>query len=107
MAGTPDAVSPECRGGKVVIGYEGRPQTEKDWFGLYNQRPDVSNWRIGLVGHTSGDDQSGEWQWASKGASYTTGQVSGETLRTVYWTHDGSGYVAVSDTEATSLYCQL
>lgn len=107
MAGTPDAVTPECRSGKVVISYEGDPQTDKDWYGLYNQQPDASDWRTGLVGYKPGDDQSGEWQWANKGASYTTGQVSGETLRTVYWTHNGSGYEPVSDTQAARLYCKL
>lgn len=107
MAGTPDAVTPECRSGKVVIGYEGDLQTEKDWYGLYNQQPDASNWRTGLVGYKPGNDQSGEWQWANKDTNYTTSQASGENLRTVYWTHNSSGYEPVSDTQATSLYCKL
>ncbi|MER8226549.1 hypothetical protein ABTZ58_39990 [Streptomyces sp. NPDC094143] len=105
-AGTPDAVTPECRAGKVVISYEGHPQSDKDWYGLYNAKPNNANWRDGLVNYTSGDDQSGEWQWASTGDRYYTTAQSGNSLRTVYWTWNGSEYEWVSDTEPVQLYCK-
>lgn len=109
MAGTPDPVTPECLSGKVVIGYEGEPLSDKDWYGLYDQEPNPEDWRIGLVGYESGKDASGEWQWAEKGNRYFTKQDHGDALRTVYWTSNGgpTRYSPVGDTAPAHLYCKL
>lgn len=107
MAGTPSAVTPECRNGYVVIGFEGEIQAYKDWYGLYESEPDKTDWRKGLVNYVPGNDNSGEWGWARDGAHKTTTVTNGDSLRTVYWTHSNGEYDIINETTTTQLYCKL
>ncbi|MCX2968140.1 MULTISPECIES: hypothetical protein [Streptomyces] len=104
--GTPNATTPECRAGKIVIGFEGSILTPRDWYGLYNKKPNNANWRDGLVAYRSGNDNSGEWQWATESPHYYTNQNNGQELRTVYWTRADGKYEYVDYTVPTNLFCK-
>jgi hypothetical protein len=68
-----------CRNYHVQIGYTGERITERDWYGLYDRRPNPDDWRDGLVGNA--------WQWASTANRYVTGATDG-VFTAAYWTFD-------------------
>lgn len=97
---------PECEGGQVLIGYDGSSRTNSDWYGLYNQVPNNSNWRDGLVGHVPSDDNSGVWKWSKNGNRYLTPERGGDNLRTVYWTWRDGQYRYVDYSAPENLTCK-
>ncbi|MFD1831673.1 hypothetical protein ACFSJS_18705 [Streptomyces desertarenae] len=99
-------VPPECEGGQILTGYDGSLRTTKDWYGLYNQRPNNNNWRDGLVGHVPSDDNSGVWKWSKDGNRYLTPEHGGNNLRTVYWTWRDGQYRYVDYSGPEDLACK-
>ncbi|MER7109423.1 hypothetical protein [Streptomyces sp. NPDC000229] len=97
---------PECEGGQVRIGYDGSYRTHYDWYGLYNQKPNASNWRDGLVNHVASDENSGVWKWSKDGDTYSTAERGGDKLRTVYWTLRDGQYRYVDYSAPEDLTCK-
>ncbi|WP_329382911.1 hypothetical protein OG625_20380 [Streptomyces sp. NBC_01351] len=88
-----------CRGGFIQIGWEGQPFSDKDWYGLYSEKPDPKDWSKGLV--------TGQWEWVTTAPDYRTNQVSGQ-FWSAYWTPKPDGtYDLVAKEGPEYKHCKL